>query len=78
MAQCKGKTRSGTRCKLEAQPDSDFCHLHGSAEASGEEEEKGGEERAVEMEDLLPLVLAGVMVAGLFVLIKTLGKLIPR
>lgn len=32
MAQCEGTTSSGEQCKLEAQEDSLFCHLHGENE----------------------------------------------
>jgi hypothetical protein len=39
MAQCEGTTRSGERCKLDAQAGSRFCHLHG---AKSEEEVPGG------------------------------------
>jgi hypothetical protein len=78
MAQCKGKTRSGNRCKLDAQPDSDFCHLHGPAEKEAGDPQEQASECGVELEDLMPLVLAGVMVAGFFVLMKTVGKFIPR
>ena len=28
MSQCRGKTNKGDRCKLEAAPDSFYCHHH--------------------------------------------------
>jgi len=64
MAQCEGITNSGEQCKLEAQEDSRFCHLHGEneevegdagAEANegptAEEPETGGESAEPSDED---------------------------
>jgi len=76
MARCKGTTRSGSRCKLDAQPGSDFCHLHG--EADGQTGSAGGAEgESITMEDLVPLIVAGAAVAGVFLLMRTVGRWIP-
>ena len=78
MAQCEGTTRSGERCKLDAQADSRFCHLHG---AKSEDETPGsGEaaEEAVEWGDLVPLLVAGAMAAGVLFFLRSFGKWIPR
>ena len=78
MAQCEGTTRSGERCKLDAQPDSRFCHLHGATPE--DEAAAGGEavEEEVEWGDLMPLVVAGAMAAGLLFFLRSFGKWIPR
>lgn len=78
MAQCKGKTKSGDRCKLDAQPGSDFCHLHGQEGAQASPEDAEAAECAVDWEDLKPIVVAGAMLAGMFILSRALGKWIPR
>jgi hypothetical protein len=78
MARCEGTTRSGGQCKLDARPGSRFCHLHGGVE---EDPEKGGNEAgedAMEWEDLIPLVLAGVVAAGMIFFLRSLGRWIPR
>lgn len=74
MSQCKGKTKSGDQCKLDAQPDSDFCHLHGAADEGGEQ----ADECVFELEDLMPIAMAGAMLVGIFVLAKTIGKWMPK
>lgn len=78
MAQCEGTTRSGERCKLDAQAGSRFCHLHGAK--SEEEVPRGGEaaEEAVEWGDLVPLLVAGAMAAGVLFFLRSFGKWIPR
>ena len=77
MAQCKGTTKSGTQCKLDAQPGSDFCHLHGAEGATGDH---GGEEATedFQFEELVPIIMAGAMLAGMFLVAKTLGKWLPK
>lgn len=77
MARCKGTTRSGSRCKLDAQPGSDYCHLHTPVQEDGSPRKGAGTE-GLEMEDLVPLILAGAMVAGFSVLMRTLGRWMPR
>ena len=74
MARCEGTTRSGEQCKREAQPDSRFCYLHGTDEEDG----ATGEAEALEFEDFVPLILAGLMTAGFFILFKSLGRWMPR
>jgi len=78
MAQCEGTTRSGERCKLDARAGSRFCHLHGAK--SEEETPSAGEaaEEAVELGDLVPLLVAGAMAAGLLFFLRSFGKWIPR
>lgn len=78
MAQCKGTTKSGNRCKLDAPPGSDYCHLHGKKREKSPPKGEHAAEEAFELEDLVPLILAGAMAAGLFILMRTLGKFIPR
>ncbi len=78
MARCEGTTRSGTRCRLDARPGSRFCHLH---ESSGEEAEPAGKddaENALELDDLVPLLLAGVVAAGVLFFLRSFGKWLPR
>lgn len=77
MAQCKGTTKSGSRCKLDAQPGSGYCHLHAPIRKKGSAREEPGSEPR-EREDLFLLILAGATVAGLFLMMKALGRLIPR
>lgn len=77
MARCKGTTKSGSRCKLDARPGSDYCHLHGE-ERPEEDGDGRSEAEAFELEDLVPLLVAGAMVAGFFVLMKTVGRWMPR
>jgi len=76
MARCEGTTRSGARCKREANEGSRFCYLH---EASAEEPEREeGDTEALEFEDFLPLILAGAATVAFVVVFKSLGRLIPR
>ena len=78
MARCEGTTRDGDRCKRNARPDSRFCYVHdpGLEENSGD----GGEAEVedLEFQDLAPILLAGVLAAGLVFLLKGFGKWIPR
>jgi hypothetical protein len=78
MVQCKGKTKSGERCKLDAQPGSDYCHLHGQVGDEAPPDGAEAEECAVDWEDLKPIIVAGAMLAGMFFLSRALGKWIPR
>jgi len=77
MARCEGTTQSGEQCKLDAQEDSRFCHLHGEKEAEADQESAAAEE-ALCWDDVAHLVLAGVVVAGMFLFIRSFGKWIPR
>jgi hypothetical protein len=78
MARCEGTTRDGDRCKRNARPDSRFCYVHdpGREEADG----NGGDaaEEDLELQDLAPILLAGVLAAGLVFLLKGFGRWIPR
>ena len=78
MARCEGTTRSGNQCRLDARPDSTFCHLHDTekADASGGEAEAAFD--SVEFGDLVPLLAAGAMAVGLLLFMKSFGRLIPR
>jgi hypothetical protein len=78
MAQCKGTTKGGTQCKLDAQPDSDFCHLHGTADDETGSGGEGTAEEVFQLEGLVPIVVAGAMLVGMFMVAKTLGKWLPR
>ena len=78
MAQCKGTTKSGNRCKSEAQPDSAFCHMHGEVEEAAPSKAEQAASGAFELEDLLPLIAAGALAAGFFIFMKSIGRWIPR
>jgi hypothetical protein len=75
MARCEGTTKSGDQCKLDARPGSQFCHMHGPGE---EEDTPEGNEDAMEFEDFVPLLLAGVMAAGFMLFLKSFGRWIPK
>lgn len=78
MARCEGTTRGGDRCKRDARPDSKFCYVHDPDREKGEGD---GEETVVEdleFQDLAPILLAGILAAGLVFLLKGFGKWIPR
>ena len=79
MARCEGITQSGEQCKLEARPGSRFCHLH----QEDDEESRSGETQSqeaqeLELEDFMPLLVAGAATLAFIVLFKSLGRLIPR
>lgn len=78
MARCEGTTKSGDRCKREARNDSRFCYVH---DPDKEEAAAGdGDVAAEDLEfiDLAPILLAGVLTAGLVFLLKGFGRWIPR
>jgi hypothetical protein len=80
MARCHGTTRSGDRCKREAQPDSEYCHLHATetAEESSARGDPTVDSQPAEWEAYVPLFF-GLAVAGLLVLgLGRLGRWIPR
>jgi hypothetical protein len=77
MAQCEGTTRSGDRCKLDAQPGSPFCHLHQEQEGEAPSGNEPGES-TLEWEDVAPLLLAGVLAAGMILFLRSFGRWIPR
>lgn len=80
MARCQGVTRSGDRCKREAQPDSEFCHLHGAeaAEDASPTADQAAASQPAEWEAYVPLFI-GLIAAGLMVLgLGRLGRWIPR
>jgi hypothetical protein len=78
MARCEGTTQSGERCKLDAQPGSPFCHIHGGSREDPKPEEEAAAEDTLEWDDLLPLLVAGAAAAGLFFFLRAFGKWIPR
>lgn len=78
MARCEGTTRSGQQCKLDAQPGSRFCHLHGEEEAERAEAGNGSTEETRDWEDIFPLFVAGMLAAGMIFLLRSFGKWIPR
>ncbi|MGD2121135.1 MAG: hypothetical protein PVJ76_05295 [Gemmatimonadota bacterium] len=78
MARCEGTTRDGDRCKRNARPGSRYCYVHDpEREEVGENGGDAGTEE-MEIQDLAPLLLAGVLAAGLVFLLKGFGKWIPR
>ena len=78
MARCKGTTRTGDQCKREAQDDSRFCYLHDPDKAQPDVGNGDASAEDVELSDLAPLLLAGVLTAGLVFLLRGFGKWIPR
>lgn len=80
MARCQGTTQSGDRCKREAQPESEFCHLHATdtEEDNPSAGDQATKDQPAEWEAYVPLVF-GLIAAGLMVLgIGRLGRWIPR
>jgi hypothetical protein len=78
MTRCEGKTRNGDHCKRDARSDSQFCYAHDPGrEQKGD---AGAEATAEDLEfvDLVPLLLAGILTAGLVFFLKGFGKWIPR
>ena len=78
MSRCEGTTRNGDQCKRDARAGSRFCHLHGGAEKTNTEKEGDPAEETLEWGDLVPLLLAGAMAAGLLFFLRSFGKWIPR
>jgi hypothetical protein len=78
MARCEGTTRNGDQCKRDAQGDSQFCYLHDPEKARPEGGNGDAATEEVEFIDLAPILLAGVLTAGLMFLLKGFGKWIPR
>jgi hypothetical protein len=78
MARCEGTTQSGDRCKREARPDSRFCHLHEPDHEGIGDDGAGSAAEELEFIDLAPLLLAGILAAGLVFLLRGFGKWIPR
>lgn len=78
MAQCEGTTRSGERCKLDSGRGSRFCHLHRGGEGEGAKAEGGCAGDAAEWGDLVPLLVAGAVAAGLLFFLRSFGRWIPR
>ncbi len=78
MARCEGTTRNGEQCKLDARPGSRYCHLHHPVEGeNGENEAKAGT-AGLDWDDVLPLLLAGAVAAGLLFFLRSFGRWIPR
>ncbi len=78
MARCDGTNRNGDQCKRDAPPDSRFCYVHGpeKKQTTGGENDAATED--LELMDLAPILLAGILAAGLVFLLKGFGKWIPR
>lgn len=78
MARCEGTTRSGDQCKRDAQDDSRFCYLHDPEKAQPGDGDGDAATEEVEIIDLAPILLAGVLTAGLVFLLKGFGRWMPR
>ena len=78
MARCEGTTRSGNQCKRDAQPEQQFCYVHDPEKAKPAGGEGGTTTEDFELLDLAPILLAGVLAAGLVFFLKGFGKWIPR
>lgn len=78
MSRCEGTTRNGDQCKRDAQGDSSFCYLHDPEKARTEGGQGEAATEEVEFIDLAPLLLAGVLTAGLVFLLKGFGRWLPR
>jgi hypothetical protein len=78
MARCEGKNRDGDQCKREVRGDTRFCYVHDPEkdQAAGNEDDVAVED--LELLDLAPILLAGVMAVGVMLLLKGFGKWIPR
>ena len=78
MARCEGTTRDGDRCKREVRGDTRFCYVHDPEKerTPGGDGDVAAEE--LEFLDLAPILLAGVLAAGLLFLLRGFGKWIPR
>ena len=76
MARCEGTTRSGDQCKRDAREGTTFCHIHGRTDK--DEGGEAGEVEDLEFGDFVPILLAGVMTAGLVLFLKTFGRWIPK
>ena len=78
MGRCEGTNRDGSRCKREARQDARFCYVH---EPEKEEPDDRGDSVAaedLELLDLAPILLAGILAAGLVFLLRGFGRWIPR
>ena len=78
MARCEGTTRSGNQCRLDARSGSKFCHLHDTAEDHPGTGDDGTACEDVEFGDFIPLLVAGAMAAGFFLVLRSFGRWIPR
>jgi hypothetical protein len=78
MGRCEGTTKSGNQCRLDARPGSRFCHLHDTAEKEAEPDEAQAACDDVEFADFVPLILAGAMAAGFFLVLRSFGRWIPK
>ena len=73
MSRCEGTTRNGERCKREASSGSRFCYAHdpNREQPSDVRADATAEDR--EFVDMVPLLLAGILAAGLVFFLKGLG-----
>jgi hypothetical protein len=78
MSRCEGKTRNGDRCKRDAPLDSRFCYAHDPSREQPGDAEADATTEALEFVDLVPILLAGILAAGLVFFLKGFGKWIPR
>jgi hypothetical protein len=78
MARCAGTARSGDQCKRDTQGDSPFCYLHDPEKAQSDGGNGDAAAAEVEVIDLAPILLAGVLTAGLVFLLRGFGRWISR
>jgi hypothetical protein len=74
MARCQGTTQSGEQCKREAQEGSRFCYAHQPEEEEYQEDRR----EELELEDFVPILLAGAATLAFVLAFKSLGRLIPK
>lgn len=78
MSQCEGKTRDGDRCKRDARADSRFCYAHDPNRGQAGPAESDAATEELEFIDMVPLLMAGILAAGLVFFLKGFGKWIPK
>ena len=85
MAQCKGTTKAGARCKRSSAEDSEFCSIHAPEEATSRSEESSETKSTSETKSSSEwsgpagMDLAGLLIgAAATVAIILLFKRVPR
>jgi hypothetical protein len=70
MAQCHGMTKSGERCKRDANEGSEYCGFHGDQAETTTDEASGGGGRSADRPT--DLILVGAVAVALFALRRVL------